>query len=109
MSAHAGIVTAKSMAEVSVALHVVEFDAMPAVVQRWRDLAAEKRRRPPAVMRFQQQLVIAGVLRQGHQFAGPVARQCGLAPEIGVDPQTPFGLEKSRAVAEFLADLAGPA
>ena len=57
---------------------------------------------------FEQQLAIAGLLRERHQFTGAVARQRGLAPQIGVDPEAPFGLEGRGAVAEFLADLGGP-
>ena len=56
---------------------------------------------------FEQQLAIAGLLRERHQFAGAVARQRRLAAQIGVDPEAPFGLEGGRAVAELLADLAG--
>ena len=56
---------------------------------------------------FEKQLAVAGLLRERNQFAGAVARQCRLASEIGVDPETPFGLEGRRAVAELLAYLAG--
>ena len=93
MRANAGIVTAKLVTEVTMANHVVEFDTLAAIGHRVRDVAPKKPCRPPAMVGFQQQLVIAGVLRERHQFTGAVARERGLAPEIGIEPQAPFGLE----------------
>src|ERR1700676_1552594 len=107
MAANAGIMTAERMAEVTVAVYVVEFDAMPAIFQCGCDIAAKERRRPAAMIGLEQQLFIAGVLRERHQFAGPVACQCGLAPEIGVEPQAPFGLEQSGTIVQPLADFVG--
>ncbi len=91
--ANAGIVTAELVTEVAVAVHVVKLEAVPATVQRVGDIAAKKGRRPLAMIRFEQLLLIAGALRKRQEFTGPVTRQSGLAPEIGVDPQAPFGLE----------------
>jgi hypothetical protein len=91
--ANAGIVTAELVTEVTVAGHVVEFDTIPATLDPAHDVAPEKSRRPLAVIRFKQQVTIAGALRERDQFAGAVARQRGLASQIGVDPQAPFGLE----------------
>ena len=55
---------------------------------------------------FEQQLAVAGLLRERQQFGGAVARQCCLASQIGIDPETPFGLEGRRVIAELLAYLA---
>ena len=94
--ANARIVAAEGRAEMAMARHVVGVDADPAIVERGRDVAAEKRRRPAAMIGFEQQIAVARALRQRHQFAGPVARQRRLAAEIGVEPQAPFGLVGSR-------------
>src|ERR1700722_17648068 len=106
--ANAGIVTAELVTEVTVTVHVIKCEAAPAAFQRVGDIATKKSRRPLAMIRFEQLLLIAGALRERHEFPGPVTRQSGLAPEIGVDPQAPFGLERPRAVPQFLADFAGP-
>src|ERR1700720_3034977 len=84
--ANAGVVTAELMTKVTVARHVVELDAVAATVHAALDVALEKRRRPPAMMRLEQQFAIAGALRKRDEFAGPLPRQRGLVPEIGIDP-----------------------
>src|ERR1700722_20385207 len=56
---------------------------------------------------FEQSLAIAGLLRERYQFAGAVARQRRFPAQIGVDPETPFGLEGGGAIAELIADFAG--
>ena len=93
MRANAGIVTAEGVAEMTVAGHIVELDAVPAIVHRIRHIAAEKSGRPSAMIGFQQQFAVAGILRKRHQFPRPVARQRRLALDIGIDPQAPFGLK----------------
>ncbi len=65
--------------------------------------------RPAAMVSFEQQIAVAGALRERHQFARPVARQRSLAPDIGVEPQAPFGLEDGGSVSERFADLGGAA
>ena len=42
---------------------------------------------------LEQQFAVAGMLRKRHQFPRPVTRQRRLAPDIGIDPQAPFGLK----------------
>jgi hypothetical protein len=86
MRANPGIVTAEGVAEVTVAGHVVELDTFPAIVQRIRDIAPEKSRRPSAMVCLEQQFAVVGILRERHELSGAVARERGLAPEIGVDP-----------------------
>jgi hypothetical protein len=93
MGANARIVTAESLAEVTVAVHVIELDAVPAIVQRIRDITPEECGRPPAMVGFEQQFAVAGVSRKRHKLPRPVACERGLAIDIGVDPQTPFRLK----------------
>jgi hypothetical protein len=59
------------------------------------------------VVGFEQEIAVAGSLCERHQLAGPVARQSRLAPEIGVEPQTPLGLVRRRTVSDRSADLLG--
>jgi hypothetical protein len=54
---------------------------------------------------FEQQITVAGGVRERYQLARPVARQGGLASDIGVEPQAPFGLERGRAITDRRADL----
>src|SRR3954468_8920186 len=107
MRADAGIVATKRVRKMTVLRHIVKRDGVAAALQRAADIAAKMRRRELAMIGLEQQLAVAGLLRERHQFAGAVARQCRLASQIGVDPETPFGLEGRRAVAELLAYLAG--
>jgi hypothetical protein len=48
---------------------------------------------------LQQQLAVAGALREGHQFARALASERRLPFDRGVEPETPFGLKRSRVVA----------
>ena len=82
---------------------------MPAIVQRVRDIAAEKSRRPAGNDRLRATNRRRRSVARASRVRWPGRAPGGLAPEIGVDPQAPFGLEQSGAVAEFLADLVGSA
>jgi hypothetical protein len=86
MGADARVMAAKRVSEVTMTCDVVERYSVPRTLQRAGDIAAKKRRRQVAMMGFEQQLVIAGVLREPYEFASAIARQRGLAAQIGVDP-----------------------
>lgn len=102
-----GIVTTELVTEVTVTVHVIEFETVPTAIQRVEHIATKKCCRPQAMIGFEQLFLIAGSLRERHEFTGPLTREGGLAPEIGVDPQSPFCLEQSDAVTQLLPDFAG--
>src|SRR5476651_648607 len=108
MRADARIVAAEFVAKVTMASDVVHLESVAAAVERVPDVAPEKCRRPAAMVRLKQKLAITGALRDRHELTGALAGECGLASEIGVKPQPPFGLECSGTVPELLTDLARP-
>ena len=107
VGANAGIVAAEGGAKMTVALHVIGFDTDPAVVQSCRHIAAEKSRGPLAMVGFEQQIAVAGALRERHQLTCPVASERRLAPHVGVEPQAPFGSERGGPVVDGLGELRG--
>jgi hypothetical protein len=56
---------------------------------------------------LKQLIVVAGAFRQRDQLARPVARLRGLAAEIGIEPQAPFGLIHGLAVVELFTEFGG--
>src|SRR5438445_13645456 len=107
MRASPRIVAAEDVAEMTVAGDVVSLDADPAILQCRCDVAAEKSRGPATMIGFEQQVAVAGALRKSDEFAGPGSRQCGLAAEISIDPQTPFGLVSGCMIAQRCANHVG--
>src|ERR1700761_7673050 len=109
MRANTRIMAAESLREVAVAPDIIRFDPDPAGLERCRNLATEKRCGPAAMAGLDQEIVVAGALRERDQFAGAVTRQRRLASDRGVHPQAPFGPEIRRVIAQRRAHLGGPA
>ena len=87
------------MTKVTVARKIIGFDPDQGIVQSLGDIATEKGRRPAAMISLQQQLAVAGALRERHQFARSLTSERCLSFDGGVEPEAPFGLKRSRVVA----------
>jgi hypothetical protein len=103
--ANTWVMTAEGLTEVTMAREVIGLDSDLGVIQSLGDITAEKSRRPAAMVSLQQQVTIAGALREGHQLPRSVARQSSFAPDIGIEPQTPLRLVQGASVALPVADL----
>ncbi len=80
------IVSAEFHGEPAVSLRSIEFRALAAIGQRFREVAAKERRRPAAVEGFKKQILVTGAARQRYEFLGAIARRRRLSPEIGAEP-----------------------
>ena len=67
--ANTWVMTAEGLTEVTMAREVIGLDSDLGVIQSLGDITAEKSRLPAAMVSLQQQVTIAGALREGHRPA----------------------------------------
>jgi hypothetical protein len=92
MRAHAGIMAAEGRAEPMMPSGIVAPDALTAIAERDRKVAAKQRRRPAAMDCLYQQIIIVKAVAERHQLFGPRQRRRP-SSQIIAKPQIPGGIE----------------
>jgi hypothetical protein len=72
--AHSWVVTAKCLAEMTMAGNIISLGADTAVLQRRRDATSKQCRRPATMVGLKQLIAVARTLGESHQFVCSVAR-----------------------------------